>query len=113
MSRRRSAARAYDIRVRVVCTDRGSHDPYRLGTIEWYSEGAAPGRVQIRTNGDGRVYRHRSVDRVEAVKNGMPQTVTFTCPVCSLNLSIKRSKWQPWLLELEALGVDELDVSGG
>ncbi|BDB59574.1 hypothetical protein RDE2_13680 [Rhodococcus sp. RDE2] len=111
VSRRRSRKRAYDIRIRIVCTDKSTHPPHRVGTIEWYSDGALPGRVQVRTNGESRVHRHQAVDRADALKHGFPRTYTFTCPVCSRNMTLRRQRWQPWLLELESLGIAELDMS--
>lgn len=111
MSRRRSPQRAYDVRIRIVCTDKGTHKPYRLGTIEWFSDPVLPGKVQVRTNGDSRVHRHRTVQRSEAMKHGFARTFTFACPICTRNTTLRRERWQPWLLELEARGITELDVS--
>lgn len=111
VSRRRSRNRAYDVRVRIICSDKSSHSPYRLGTIEWFSGGVLPGKVQVRTNGDSRVHRHREIDRADTLKHGFPRTFTFACPVCSRNMTLRRERWQPWLLELESRGVAELDVS--
>lgn len=116
MSRRRSSQHAYDVRIRIICTDNGTHDPYRIGTIKWYSKDRRgpidlPGKLQVSVTGESRDYRPRRMDPVAARAHGFQHTYTFVCPVCDRNVPAERRKWQPRLLELEELRITELDVS--
>lgn len=112
MSRRRSTAYVYDVRVRIVCTGNGSHETNRLGTLEWNSESdpRLPGKVQARLNGSSHKFRPRTT-REFGEQHGFAWTVTFICDRCGRNVPMERSKWQGSLIATQKVGTTELDVS--
>lgn len=119
MSRRRKP-RDPRCTMRVVCSDRGRHDPWKLGTVEVYDEGGEIPDTAVTfghtasaprwADRDGGPTMKRHVHR-PARGGRLQETVTYVCPVCQRNVPMTRPTWVPRVLALHRIGAAELDVS--